>query len=78
VGRNRCTLCRMDYESSLHLFFHCSYAQQVWSIISTHFKINVGALTGRLEEWLYYWKNEKAQLNNSLLFHAFLFISYGG
>lgn len=28
---NRCTLCKQDEESIMHLFFHCQFSREVWS-----------------------------------------------
>lgn len=36
-----CSLCFKSSESSLHLFFSCSYAQKLWSWISATLNINI-------------------------------------
>jgi ribonuclease HI len=34
-GPNRCILCKEDSETTLHLFVHCHFFQQVWHHVST-------------------------------------------
>ncbi|CAN1325280.1 Putative ribonuclease H protein At1g65750 [Linum perenne] len=51
---NRCIMCGYDAESIRHLFFECSFAVHVWSLLSSRLSLFgpiPGAMTGILAAW---------------------------
>jgi hypothetical protein len=56
TGPSRCALCKIEEESNLHLFLHCSFTSSVWREISSSlgpsFTWNGLTMSDALQNWL--------------------------
>lgn len=68
-GPSRCTVCKADEESNLHLFFKCPVIQQIWYVLSNSFDFILTDFDSPSAA-LIWWSNQKG--NRRFLILIFL------
>ncbi|CAN1818271.1 hypothetical protein LINPERHAP1_LOCUS28323 [Linum perenne] len=72
---NRCILCSVKAESIRHLFVECSFASQMWSLLSSRLSL-IGPFPGTMLGFVTAWKglnwDREFEACGKALLHAFL------
>jgi hypothetical protein len=55
IGPSICPLCLLEEETGLHLFVHCSFAQNLWQLITANYSLNTNwcgnSISGCFDTW---------------------------